>query len=268
MPIKIPVRAEYNNSGSPTGLSEYQSDEYVGALYGGTGQNTYNSGEVLIGNSSGTLTKNTIQGEVGKITVTNGNGTILISLDSNLGLSSATPYTSGTVRVPSPNAVSAFDSVITAGGTGYSDATNVGTTGGTAGSSGLTVDITTTDGVVTGVTLKNNGAGYAVSDVITITGGNADAQVTVQTVVTGGLSVDGYGNLSHRAVNASVGGFFTTLGNLEVLKELELDANGHVMATNRELINIRNGIQLIEDANENKYLQSDGQDIAMAIVFG
>ena len=87
MPIKIPVRAEYNNSGSPTGLSEYQSDEYVGALYGGTGQNTYNSGEVLIGNSSGTLTKNTIQGEVGKITVTNGNGTILISLDSNLGLS-------------------------------------------------------------------------------------------------------------------------------------------------------------------------------------
>jgi hypothetical protein len=58
------------------------------------------------------------------------------------------------------------------------------------------------------------------------------------------------------------------LGNLEVLKELELDANGHVMATNRELINIRNGIQLIEDENENKYLQSDGQDIAMAIVFG
>ena len=84
------------------------------------------------------------------------------------------------------------------------------TTGGTSGSSGLTVDITTTDNVVTGVTIKNNGAGYEVNDVITITGGNADAQVTVQTVVTGGLSVDGYGNLSHRAVNASVGGTFNT----------------------------------------------------------
>jgi len=267
MPVKIPVRAEYNNSGSPTGLSEYQSDEYIGSLYGGTGQNTYSNGEILIGNSSGTLTKNTIQGEVGKITVTNGNGTILISLDSNLGLSSATSYTSGTVRVPSPNAVSELNSSITNGGTGYSDATNVSTTGGTAGSSGLTVDITTTDGVVTGVTLKNNGAGYAASDIITITGGNADAQVTVQTVVTGGLSVDGYGNLSHRAVNASVGGTFTTLGNLEVLQELKLDANGHVMETNRELINIRNGIQLIEE-NDNKYLQSDGQDIAMAIALG
>ena len=274
MPIKIPVRAKYNNSGSPTGLSEYQSDEYVGVLYGGTGQNTYNSGEVLIGNSSGTLTKNTIQGEVGKITVTNGNGTILISLDSNLGLSSATPYTSGTVRVPSPNAVSEFASVITDGGTGYSDTINVATTGGTSGSSGLTVDITTTDNVVTGVTIKNNGAGYEVNDVITITGGNADAQVTVQTVVTGGLSVDGYGNLSHRAVNASVGGTFNTLGNLEVLKELELDSNGHVMTTDREMINMGTGLELIEDEDNNKYLQVDASvgssDLAtaMAIVFG
>ena len=267
MPVKIPVRAEYNNSGSPTGLSEYQLNEFVGSLYGGTGYNTYSNGEILIGNSSGTLTKNTIQGEAGKITVTNNDGAIIISLDANIGLNSATNYTSGTVRVPSPNAVSVFDSIVD-GGTGYSDATNVATTGGAAGSSGLTVDITTTDNVVTAVTVHNSGAGYAVDDVITITGGNADAQVTVQTVVIGGLSVDGYGNLSHRAVNASAGNTFTTLGNIEVLKELKLDSNGHVTLTDNELITIRNGIQLVEDETNNKYLQSDGQDIAMAIALG
>jgi len=267
MPVKIPVRAEYNNSGSPTGLSEYQSNEYVGTLYGGTGQNTYNNGEILIGNSSGTLTKNTIQGEAGKITVTNDDGAILISLDADVGVSPATSTTLGTVKVPNVSAVSQLDPSVTAGGTGYSNATNVATTGGTLGSSGLTLDITTSDGVVTAAVVNNGGGGYAVDDLITITGGNADAQVTVQTITIGGLAVDGYGNLSHGIVNASSGNEFTTLANLEVLKKLELDSSGHVLTAQKEMIYFRSGIQLIEEDNS-KYIEGSGQDIAMAIVFG
>ena len=102
---------------------------------------------------------------------------------------------------------------------------------------------------------------------ITITGGNADAQVTVQTITIGGLAVDGYGNLSHGIVNASSGNEFTTLANLEVLKKLELDSSGHVLTAQKEMIYFRSGIQLIEEDNS-KYIEGSGQDIAMAIVFG
>ena len=58
MPIKIPVRGDYDSSGTPTGLSEFQSGEYVSTPFGGTGQSTYSSGEILVGNASGSLTRN------------------------------------------------------------------------------------------------------------------------------------------------------------------------------------------------------------------
>ena len=41
MPVKIPVRGDYDSSGTPTGLSEFQSGEYVSTPFGGTGQSTY-----------------------------------------------------------------------------------------------------------------------------------------------------------------------------------------------------------------------------------
>ncbi len=66
-------------------------------------------------------------------------------------------------------------------GTGYASATNVATTGG--GGFGCTVDIID-DGLggIQTVTIVNGGQGYAVNDVITITGGNADASFTVLSV--------------------------------------------------------------------------------------
>ena len=168
MPVKIPVRAEYNNSGSPTGLSEYQTNEFVGSLYGGTGYNTYSNGEILIGNSSGTLTKNTIQGEAGKITVTNNDGAIIISLDADIGISPATTSTVGTVKVPSTDAVAQLNPSVTTAGTGYVNATNVMTRG--SNGSGLTLNITTSNGAVTAAVIVNGGTRYKVSDVVTITG--------------------------------------------------------------------------------------------------
>ena len=51
---------------------------------GGTGQTSYTDGQLLIGNSSGnTLTKNTL-GAGSNIGITNGNGTISVSLSSSL----------------------------------------------------------------------------------------------------------------------------------------------------------------------------------------
>ena len=71
---------------------------------------------------------------------------------------------------------------ITSGGTGYTGATGVATTVSPAGGTGLTVNTTVSGGVVTGVAVNNDGSGYSVGDVITISGGGANATVPVATI--------------------------------------------------------------------------------------
>jgi len=65
-------------------------------------------------------------------------------------------------------------------GTGYSNATDVATTGGKG--SGLTVDITVTAGAITAATVNQSGTGYAVNDVVTVTGGGANAKLMLKTL--------------------------------------------------------------------------------------
>jgi hypothetical protein len=87
----------------------------------------------------------------------------------------------------SVDGVSSLDITSLVGGTGYTDpgATGVATTVAPAGGTGLTVDyVTDGAGVITSVTISTPGAGYAVGDVITVTGGGADATIEV-------LAVDG-----------------------------------------------------------------------------
>jgi len=66
------------------------------------------------------------------------------------------------------------------GGTGYANATNVATTGGSG--TGLTVDIAVAAGVIVAVAINNAGTGYAVGDIITVTGGNNDGTFDVATI--------------------------------------------------------------------------------------
>jgi len=72
-----------------------------------------------------------------------------------------------------------------AAGTGYATANNVATTVAPSGGTGLTVDIVDDgSGGIASVTINNPGSGYAVSDVITISGGNGDGGFTVTAVST------------------------------------------------------------------------------------
>ena len=69
---------------------------------------------------------------------------------------------------------------ITNGGTGYSEATGVATTGGTG--TGAKVNITSVNaGVITGATIvgANIGYGYTIGDILTITGGGGNATITL-----------------------------------------------------------------------------------------
>jgi hypothetical protein len=73
--------------------------------------------------------------------------------------------------------VDSFDTGSLVGGTSYVNATNVATSNSGSGF-GLTVNITAA-GAVTLVTVNNPGQGYAVGDVITISGGNDNATIEV-----------------------------------------------------------------------------------------
>ncbi len=66
------------------------------------------------------------------------------------------------------------------GGTGYTTANNVATTGGTG--TGLAVNIVALAGVIQSITLYNSGNGYTAGDAITISTGGANATFTVATV--------------------------------------------------------------------------------------
>lgn len=67
-------------------------------------------------------------------------------------------------------------------GTGYTTGTGVTTTGGTG--TGLTLDITDTGGLIDTADIDTAGTGYLVNDVITVDGGNSDAEITVDAIYT------------------------------------------------------------------------------------
>jgi hypothetical protein len=73
---------------------------------------------------------------------------------------------------------------ITVPGTAYNIGTNIATTGAGAG---LTVNITSigASGSITGISINNPGLGYAAGNIITITGGNANAKLTLTTLSNG-----------------------------------------------------------------------------------
>lgn len=92
---------------------------------GGTGQTTYTNGQLLIGNTTGnTLTKATLTGTASQVDVTNGNGSITLSLPSTINVntsgSAATLTTSRNIYGNSFNGSADVTGIIasTFGGTG------------------------------------------------------------------------------------------------------------------------------------------------------
>ena len=71
---------------------------------GGTGQSTYTNGEILIGNTTGnTLSKSTITGTANQVVVTNGTGSITLSLPQSIDTSAAVQF--GQLTVTSTTSV-------------------------------------------------------------------------------------------------------------------------------------------------------------------
>lgn len=65
----------------------------IGVLYGGTGQTSYTNGQLLIGNTTGnTLAKATLTGTTDQVVVTNGAGSITLSLPQSINTTSTPQF--------------------------------------------------------------------------------------------------------------------------------------------------------------------------------
>jgi hypothetical protein len=81
---QIATTAFVNNFLQSTSVSGDKISGVIPVINGGTGQSTYTDGQVLIGTTSGTLSKTTLTAGSG-VTITNGNGSITVSATGSGG---------------------------------------------------------------------------------------------------------------------------------------------------------------------------------------
>ena len=94
MAAKTPLKALFDNDGNPTSLAEYTADDWLRSDDGGTGYITYSNGEILIGNSAGSLSRSSLTGTSNQINIINGSGSIQLALPQNIH-TGATPTFAG-----------------------------------------------------------------------------------------------------------------------------------------------------------------------------
>ena len=112
------------------------------------------------------------------------------TLGTNLTGSSVYVGVTGTVRVIIAGTVGAQNTVtnltLVSGGTGYTTANGVATTVTSivpaSNGAGLTVDITAAGGVITAAVINAAGTNYGLGDIITVTGGGANATFRVDNI--------------------------------------------------------------------------------------
>ena len=164
----------------------------------GTGYST-NNGVATSGGSGNGLTIDYVDdGAGGILTITIVNygsgykvGDVVTVLDGNndatLTITDASQIITGSglkVNYTAQGIGEIVNQTLTAGGTGYTTATQVPTTGG--GGNGCLVNVTADNaGLVTNVTMFDGGLGYSVGDVLTIDAGGQDATFIVANVLNG-----------------------------------------------------------------------------------
>lgn len=88
-------------------------------------------------------------------------------------------YVTGTVNATDVRGVQAFNQLY-GGSTGYTNSSGVTATGGSG--SGCTVNTVALNGVITSITINAAGSGYAIGDILSISGGDGTAKFTVSNI--------------------------------------------------------------------------------------
>jgi len=61
MTAKVPIRTVFNESGTATGLAEFQSGEFIAVEHGGTGAVTHTANAILLGNTTSAIQSSSLQ---------------------------------------------------------------------------------------------------------------------------------------------------------------------------------------------------------------
>ena len=169
---------------------------------GGTGQTTYTNGQLLIGNTTGnTLTKATLTGTASQVDVTNGTGSITLSLPATINVntsgSAATLTTSRAIYGNNFNGSAALTQVIasTYGGTGngFTKFSGPATTEKTFTLPDATCSILTTNAAVTATQGGTGLTSYTTGDIIYASATNTLSRLadvaTGNALISGGVGV-------------------------------------------------------------------------------
>ena len=170
---------------------------------------------------------------------------------------------------------------ITNGGTGYSNGSNIVLIGGNG--TGALANITTTDGVITGVELPVDGAGYDIGDVLSVTNANADGvatltgvnnpgdgyavgtQMDVATTSSGsgtGLTLDLVVNVNGKIESATVN---TDGEGYEVNEIISIDGGDGFGSVSVATIHGNSGQITVQDSTGNKISDSIAYGIPLAV---
>ena len=84
MTAKTPIRTVFNESGTATGLAEFQTGEFVPVEHGGTGATTHTANSILLGNGTSALQSSSIQ--ISGSTLSSSDSS-LITIDDGLSIS-------------------------------------------------------------------------------------------------------------------------------------------------------------------------------------
>jgi len=93
MVAKTPIRTVFNESGTATGLAEFQTGEFVAVEHGGTGAVTHTANSILLGNTTSAIQSSTIQ--ISGSTISSSDSS-LITIDDGLSITGALNVT-GTI---------------------------------------------------------------------------------------------------------------------------------------------------------------------------
>jgi hypothetical protein len=155
MAEKTPIRTVFNESGTATGLAEFQSGEFIGVTYGGIGTNTLTANSILLGNGTSAVQNSVIQ--ISGSTISSSDSS-LITIDDGLSVTGNLTV-SGTITGTISSSSSTLGNV------------QIGVTGAN--------EIDTSSG---NLTIDSAGGTVTVDDNLTVSG---------NTTITGNLTVNG-----------------------------------------------------------------------------
>ena len=196
MTAKTPIRTVFNDSGTATGLAEYQTGEFVPIVHGGTGAITHTTNAILLGNGTSALQSSVIGISGATLSATDSS---LITIDEGLTVTGALNVT-GTITGSVTGAITgnadtattlatarniagqSFDGSgdITIAATDLSDTDQALSTTSNVTFNGLTVD---GDLTVNGTTTTVNSTTIEVTNSFTFEGSTADVNETVLGVI-------------------------------------------------------------------------------------